>query len=49
MNIPDYRTAGTIIIDKELKDKLKSEAKKDKRSYNAFVEIALAKAVKYKG
>ena len=43
------RTPGTIIMDVELKDMIKVAAKKDRRSFNGYIEEVMARKVGYKG
>lgn len=41
-------TAYSMLINTELLGAIKVAAKKDKRSAKAFIEIAMAKAIKFK-
>jgi predicted HicB family RNase H-like nuclease len=46
MSIPDSKVRVTIIIEKELKEKLKEFAKKDKRSLSSYIDTVLTKHIK---
>lgn len=41
-------TAYSMLIDAELLKAIKAAAKEDKRTTKAFIEISMAKAIKYK-